>query len=113
MDYFFVGNHANNVGLNDAYLKGSLKLGNVMLGAHYHYFSAAAAIAAGADSYLGSEIDLTCGYNFTKGVNLSCGYSHMLASESMELIKSGDSSETNNWAWLMLTINTAVFTFNK
>lgn len=109
MDYFYVGNHLNNVGLNDIYLKGSLKLGDVVLGLHAHNFSAAADIAENTDKGLGTEIDLNCSYKFTKAVGISGGYSQMFATESMEVLKGGDRSQTNNWAWLMVTINPTLF----
>lgn len=103
MDYFYVGNHMNNVGLNDIYVKGRYGKGKFWIGGHLHFFSSAAEIAAGADNYLGTELDIWGGINMSKQANFKFGYSQMFASESMELIKGGDRKETQNWAWVMLT----------
>ncbi|NOR28040.1 MAG: hypothetical protein GQ540_05885, partial [Lutibacter sp.] len=56
MDYFYVGNHGNNVGLVDVYAKISTKLGDKSsLTAFVHNFSAQAEIAEDADKQLGTE----------------------------------------------------------
>ncbi|WP_031428823.1 alginate export family protein [Flavimarina sp. Hel_I_48] len=114
MDYFYVGNHLNSVGLNDFYTSALLKTGensNLLLAAHY--FAANGKLAADANSYLGTEIDLVYTQPLFKDVNLQVGYSHMFASESMGLIKGGTTTENvNNWAWAMLVINPRLFNYN-
>ena len=116
MDYFYVGNHANNVGLNDLYAKVVLKTGEKSsLLIKGHYFAAQAELIDDADSYLGTEVDLVFTQPLMKNVKLNLGYSHMFASDSMSLIKGGiPSDNTNNWGWAMLTINPNLFkhTFN-
>lgn len=110
MDYFYVGNHANNVGLQDIYLKLGYKKDKIFASLDPHIFMTAADLKnksvttelKAADPYLGTEIDLTLGYNFTKGFTMIGGYSHMLGSESMEMLKGGKLEETSNWAYLML-----------
>lgn len=103
MDYFYVGNHANNVGLDDIYLKAKLTTGKFKLDGHLHFFSAAADIAEDADKYLGTELDLQLAYTISKQAKVMLGYSQMFGSDSMELIKGGDKSAMSNWAWLMLS----------
>lgn len=104
MDYFYVGNHANNVGLNDIYAKYNYSKGKWSWNAHLHYFSAAAKISAEASGYLGTELDLGAGWKISPEANLSCGLSWMFAGESMEIIKGGDQSSANYWGWLMLSV---------
>ena len=56
----------------------------------------------GKDRYLGTELDLMVGYKVNDIVDISCGYSHMFAGETMELLKSGNKNEANYWGWLMI-----------
>lgn len=104
MDYFYVGNHANNIGLNDLYAKVIFTTGKRSdLLIKSHYFLSNAELNNNADSYLGTEIDLVYTLKPAKNVVLNVGYSHMFASESMSLIKNGRPYDnTNNWAWVRL-----------
>ncbi len=111
MDYFYVGNHGNNVGLVDVYAKVSTKLGEKSsLTAFVHNFSAQAEIAEDADKQLGTEIDLVYTHKLNKDVTIGAGYSQMLASEGLEAVKNNFSGNGNNWAWLMVTIKPTLFT---
>lgn len=59
MDYFYVGNHANNVGLNDIHANAVFKTGaETALLIVGHYFGANGKLENDADSYLGTEIDI-------------------------------------------------------
>lgn len=111
MDYFYVGNHANNVGLNDLYAKAVFETSKKStLLTKVHYFMANASLSNDADPYLGTEIDVVFTQNFIKDVKLDIGYSHMFASESMSAIKGGRPKDnTNNWAWVQFTINPTLF----
>lgn len=111
MDYFYVGNHANSVGLNDFYGKVVLKTGEKStLLLKGHYFSANASLANNEDGYLGSEIDVVYGQKVSKIISLNIGYSHMFASDSMSAIKGGvTSTNTNNWAWVQLKVQPNLF----
>ena len=110
MDYFYVGNHGNNVGLVDIYAKMSTKLGEKSsLTAFVHNFSAQAEIAQDADKQLGTEIDLVYTHKLNKDVTIGAGYSQMLASEGLEAVKNNFSGNGNNWAWLMVTIKPTLF----
>jgi hypothetical protein len=110
MDYFFVSNHNNSVGLQDAYLKAGTGFGNLTIGADLHLFQSAALIAADASKYLGTELDLVLTWKLDKVVNVGAGYSHMFAGESMELIKGGSADVMQNWAWIMITVKPTFFT---
>lgn len=116
MDYFYVGNHANSVGLNDLSLKLDFPIKKVNLSLAPHIFSAPnKIIVAGVeqDSYLGTEIDLTAVYKASKDITLIAGYSQMFASDSMVALKGGLNDTTNNWAYLMVNINPQIFSTKK
>lgn len=104
MDYFYVGNHINSVGLNDIYLKYNFSKEKIGFNADLHYFASAGKISADAGNYLGTEIDLSLSYKVHEMASLSAGWSTMFASENMELIKSGDSKTGNHWAYIMLSV---------
>lgn len=109
MDYFYVGNHINSVGLGDVYLKWSMMSGKTMLKADLHMFHAAAEIAPGAGSYLGTEIDLSAGWKLGEETELHVGYSHLLPGDAMEVLKGGDQRAIQNWAWVMVTVTPEFF----
>lgn len=105
MDYFYVGNHVGSVGLNDLYLKYKYTKDKLAFDAHLHYFAAAADLAADADKYLGTEIDLSLGWTVNPMAKISFGLSTMFAGDSMEILKGGDSSASQYWGYVMLSVN--------
>ena len=110
MDYFFVGNHANNVGLTDINLKANFKLNaksNVNVA--FHNFSAASDLLTSSSKQLGNEVDIVYNYSLQKNINIKAGYSHLFASEGMEILKNNFDDNTNNWAWVMITIKPTLF----
>ncbi len=114
MDYFYVGNHANNVGLLDLYVKAHVKMGaKSKLNMALHSFSAAAEMAQTDDKYLGAEWDMVFTHKLSKNVNLAAGYSHLFPSEGMELLKNNTDGNSNNWGWVMLVIKPTLFTQNN
>lgn len=114
MDYFFVGNHANNVGLTDIYLTSNFKLGTKSnLGVAFHNFSTAADLPGSDEKQLGNELDIVYSYKVFDNLGLKAGYSHMFASEGMEILKGNADGNTNNWAWVMLIIKPTLFQSQK
>ena len=119
MDYFFVGSHMNNVGLTNPYLRLVYKLDKWVLAGTIHYFSSAGEILDPDDpaltlkNYLGTEVDLAVSWKVLDKLSVSAGYSQMFATNSMEAIKGGDSSTTNNWAWIMLAFTPDFLKSNK
>ena len=119
MDYFYVGNHLNNVGLQDAFVKLNYNINKWQFALIPHVFLSAADVVTTLpqseklDSYLGTEIDATFGYNFKKDITVSGGYSQMFGSKTLEFIKTGDADHTNNWAWLMISVNPRIFSWKK
>ncbi|MCB0396477.1 MAG: alginate export family protein [Flavobacteriales bacterium] len=115
MDYFYVGNHTNGVGLQDSYFRMLYKYKKLSAGLDVHLFSSAADILdveewASTGQYrvmssaLGTEFDATFIYKLSDEVSLQAGYSQMFATESMEALKGGSKDEINNWAYLMITV---------
>lgn len=114
MDYFYVGNHLNSVGLLDIYAKAGFKLNSKSnLSATLHNFSAAADINDTVSKQLGTELDIVYGYKFTKEIGVKAGYSHMFPSEGMKVLKGNNDNNTNNWGWVMVTIKPTLFTSNQ
>lgn len=113
MDYFYVGNHTNSVGLLD--LNATLGYQKNKFTAKFvpHLFSSAATVvdASGKEmnNTLGTELDLVFGYKWTKDISFNAGYSQMFATETMEVLKAGKKDNTNNWAWLMITVKPSLF----
>lgn len=122
MDYFYVGNHINTVGLNDNYFNIHINKDRFLGGLGVHYFNAAADIRdktkgvtdALPSRYLGTELDFTLCYQIADGVALQSGYSHYLGSEGLRALR-GVSSLTpiSNWAYAMLLIRPGGAKFPK
>ncbi len=104
MDYFYVGNHVGSVGLNDLYAKFNYKKNKFSMAAHLHYFSSAADLGPDAKKYLGTELDLICGWKISPDAAISAGWSFMFAGDSMELLKGGSKDAGNYWGWIMLSV---------
>ncbi|NTW24782.1 MAG: alginate export family protein [Lentimicrobium sp.] len=109
MDYYFVGNHLNTVGLQDIFAKVLYKKGKLNAGIDFHFFGAAADVIDPEDATatlsrnLGQEIDFYLGYKFTPDVQLNLGYSQYLTTESIIALKGGSEEETSNWAWVSVS----------
>jgi hypothetical protein len=111
MDYFYVGSHKGDVGLTDIYLPFKFKKDKFFAVLIPHYFLSAAKVSQIQEdgslkefsNGLGTEIDLVLGYTISKEVKLMAGYSQMIATETMQVLKGGNYKNSNNWAWVMLT----------
>jgi len=112
MDYFYVGNHANSVGLTDVYATFGYEKNKLLAKLTPHYFESAASIykvGDKQDNYLGTEIDFTVAYKMYDYVTIDAGFSQMFASTSMEVLKAGSKNAGNNWAFLSIKINPNLF----
>ena len=115
MDYFYVGNHKNSVGLTDINATFAYKKGKFSANVIPHLFYAAADVYDGTtkmDSNLGTEIDATLGYKISSNSSVNIGYSKLFATNAMEVLKGGDSNENNSWAWVMFSFKPTLF-FSK
>ena len=115
MDYFYVGNHANNIGLLDFYAKTVIKTGEKSnLLAAIHYFKGAKDLPGEDDNYLGTEIDLVFTQKLLSYATLKIGYSQMLASDSMKVLKNvPNASGLQNWGWVMLVVKPNFLTWKS
>lgn len=104
MDYFYVGNHLNNVGLSDGYVKYVTGKNKTVFNADLHFFASAAKISATAANYLGTGIDLSLTHTLNQVSKVTFGYSQLFASESLEILKGGSAGAFNNWAYLMIAV---------
>lgn len=114
MDYFFVGNHRNNIGLIDVY--GGMTysvLKNTKIDATIHNFSGAKEMTIMNGKQLGVEVDLVLNHQLMNTVSAALGYSHMFANDNLKLVKGINSGATNNFIWTMITIKPKLFTTNK
>lgn len=75
---------------------------------NYHYFSTAQK-AANDKKGLGHEIDLQVTHTLMKNVTLMAGYSTMIGTETMDLVKGGYHKSWQDWAWVTLNINPRIF----
>jgi hypothetical protein len=113
MDYFYVGNHTNTVGLTDGYFKVHYTYKKVLVGLNGHYFNAATEIRDKrkgvtdklASNNLGGEVDFTMSYNYTDGVSIQGGYSQFFGATGLQMLRGTYSlAPTSNWAYLMVII---------
>ena len=114
LDYFYVGNHIDNVGLQDIYINSNFKLNsksNLLLA--YHNFSAEADLTGTDKKQLGGELDMVYSYKIQKAITLKIGYSHLFPSEGMEILKGNFDGNTNNWGWVMLAVKPSLFSSSK
>ena len=112
MDYFYAGNHEESVGLINAFLKVHYQLGNLNLGIDNHIFFAAAPLqydttqisSVGSNPYLGYEMDFTVKYHLIDEITLQLGYSFMMGTEAMRLLKKSDNTKISHWGYVMVSI---------
>tara|TARA_R110000765_G_scaffold36902_7_gene82108 strand:- start:10589 stop:11872 length:1284 start_codon:yes stop_codon:yes gene_type:complete len=115
MDYFYVGNHANSVGLTDIHSSAKFDLGKKSsLLVKVLNFRGQQELASGEKS-LGTELDLVFSKAFN-GFGVAVGYSQMFASDGMYELKGVTeelAASSQNWAWVMLTIKPRFFSSSK
>lgn len=108
MDYFYVGNHLYSTGLTDAYAYFGYERRKLKLKFTPHCFSTASALYSHnrkANSFLGAELDMTASYRLSPDIMLFGGYSQMLATATMEVLKGGSSKAFNNWIFFSVHCN--------
>ena len=114
MDYFYVGNHLNNLGLIDLY--GNIKYSfnkKVNINLVLHQFFVDESVNDEVSKDLGFELDFVISLRLNEFVALQTGYSQFFASKATETVKNNFDGNTNNWAWAMLTIDPVLFTWKK
>lgn len=121
MDYFYVGSHMGSVGLMDISVPLVYKKDKMTFKLIPHMFSAVGTIygtdannkMVEFDANLGTEIDFMFIYKMTDDASLMAGYSHLLATESMQVLKGGNFENTQNWAWVGFNFTPTFFKTKK
>lgn len=114
MDYFYVGNHANNVGLNDMWVRLKYKPAKWYAMLDVHSFSAAANVADpisgdAMNKSFGTEIDLSWGFNINSAVKADFVYAQMFGTETLVALKGGSVDAMSNYAYVMFTFKPTFF----
>lgn len=128
MDYFYVGNHANNVGLIDIYstLKYTDKKLTFFVTPHYFIAGTDVYKSIGTtsttfisgeyyklDRALGLEIDFGISYAAQKNMSVQFGLSEMFGTETLGFIQGYSSSnmhqKTGTWSYIMFIFNPSFF----
>ena len=111
MDYFTTQN--NSCGILDNYYGFSYKISpKFNFSVDYHMFQSTTDLKNNKDEterYLGSEIDLLLSWNFMKDITLTGGYSTMLPSETLKILRNTPNArDYQQWFWISLNINPKV-----
>jgi hypothetical protein len=112
MDYFYVGNHNNTVGLIDINASIFYKIEKFSLKFIPHVFLGAADLYKNGEKQqklLGTELDLVAAYKVFNNFSLEAGYSQMFGTSSLELLKGGNKDNANNWVYLTAKFNPVIF----
>ncbi len=119
MDYFYASPFINglNPGLWDnqlaVFYKPSKK---VDLSLNYHYFLTTTTVSDSSgklDKALGSEFDFQIGWSILPDVKLLAGYSFMLGTQTMDVVKGGDHNSWQDWGWISLNITPKLFSAKR
>lgn len=110
MDYFYAS--AYNKGLWDKQLSVDFKPDSRWsLSLNYHHFSTTYDVTVDGEEgrSLGSELDFQVDCVLMKDVKLTAGYSTMLGTKYMDVVKDGSHKAWQDWGWLSLNINPRIF----
>ncbi len=132
MDYFYVGNHINNVGLVDIYATLNMKMNKWSIFATPHYFMAATGVyrvkatpksdfnESNYDNLskgLGLEIDFGVTYAPQKNMLVQMGISEMFGTETLAFIQgysaTAENSKNGTWAYLMFVFKPEFYNSTK
>ena len=112
-DFFYVGRHANNVGLIDLNAKAVFKTGpKSKVLTKLHYFS-----GASETDYLGTSLDVVYTQGITPYANIKLGFSNTLLDDDFADARVRSSTEEassiQSWGWIMLTVKPNLFKWKK
>lgn len=77
-------------------------------GATYHYLAVATPLQD-LGLTLGHSVDLELTYEFTKDISLTVGYTYMMGTETMAILKKEGGSKHANWGWFSLVVSPTLF----
>ena len=111
MDFFYVSTYVNGFtpGLQNLYAGISWSpVKPLSADATIHFFSTAAPVQD-AKKALGHEMELEVTWTIFPSVSLSAGYSFMLGTETMSILKRSADNNRLHWGWLMLNVTPTFF----
>lgn len=113
MDYYFVGNHTNSVGLQDINAQINIKHDKFSTSLIYHHFN-----TADGSNYklgnLGDELDFQLQVPIYKFIKCTVGYSHYFTTDELNALKGITTpKKSQDWLWFALDINTTIFNWKK
>ena len=112
MDFFYMSTWVGGFtpGLQNAYLGCTFNPYNTLnFNVAGHYYAMATKLP-NVDQFLGLAGEFSANYAFTKYISAECGYSYMYGSETMKFLKRVSDNQHLHWAYLMLVINSTIFT---
>ena len=112
MDFFYVSTYYGGFTPGLQNLFGGVKWSpmlNLSLNGSYHYLGTATKVSKSSMT-LGHEIELSAAYNLMKDVKISCGYSIMLGTKTMERLKRVSDKGNLHWLWLSINASPRIFT---
>lgn len=117
MDYFLnIPSDTGGGGLQDLFIGADYTFSDSAdLSVVYHYFALANEIRNPLNTTeelgisLGTEIDLSFSYRFTKDIAFRAGYSIMLPTSSLRKVQGRNGMESQHWGWAMLQITPRMF----
>lgn len=111
MDFFYVSTYVSGFtpGLQNLYAGVTWTPGTKWsVDAAYHFFSTAAPVQD-VSKALGHEAELSATWSPHKDVSLSAGYSFMLGTDTMSILKRNSENNRLRWAWVMLQVTPKFF----
>ncbi len=111
LDFFYQSASINGFtpGLQNVFIGATGKpLKSLSCSATYHYLAVATALKD-LDSTLGHSIELQASYAFSKNISLTIGYTQMMGTETMALLKQEGNSKQANWGWFSLVVSPDLF----
>ena len=107
LDYFYQSAYVNGFtpGLQNAFLGAFGKPWEALsCSATYHYLAVATHLND-LSSTLGHSIELQLSYAFTKDISLTVGYTQMMGTDTMALLKKEGEGKTARWGWFSLVVS--------
>ena len=114
IDYFYVGNHIDNLELFDNFGNAAHDFNSksrIIL--DFHIFFAISKIDYVIYKDLGFEIDLVTSYSLYEFVGVKAGYSHFFTSKVIEIVKKNYEGNYNDWAWIKISIDPVLFDWKE
>ena len=107
LDYFYQSAYVNGFtpGLQNAFLGAFGKPWEALSCSATYHSLAVATHLIDLSSTLGHSIELQLSYAFTKDISLTVGYTQMMGTDTMALLKKEGEGKTARWGWFSLVVS--------